>query len=280
MSWGDADGVSAGFTPGYTGAGFVGLKDFSLTDLTVGGHVAIDVATVVAGDTSTIHGVGTTFVRIGFADLNITFDSMDATVALGTAKNNLSQELGSIYLSTLDVVVNGYLDISSHSGTQGVVFDMNLTVDVTNIAAVSWGDSDGLGAGFTAGFVGLKDLTLGTMTVVGKVAIDVAHVLDSPASYGPVVGPQSLMYAGYYSHLMSPVSTTFVHIALGTGNAADDPTTTASLAIGISNLSFDIALDSAKTLAGAGLPGSGLLGSVYMGGVDVRVNGWVDIAAH
>lgn len=280
ISWGDADGVSAGFTTtNIDNPGYVGLKDLNLTNLTVGGIVTIDVATVLASDAApTIHAVNTTFVRIGFDDLAIGIDSMDATVALGTAKDALAQELGSIYMSTLDVLVNGNLDISSHVGTQGVVFDMDLDIDVSNIAAVSWGDDDVDGIGAAAGFVGLKDLTIGTMTVVGKVAIDVAHVVDAPTSYGLLTGPQALMYAGYYSHLMSPVSTTFVHIALGSGDATDNTTT--PLAIGISNLGFDIALDSVATLANAGLSGTGMLGSVYMGGVDVRVNGWVDIAAH
>jgi len=282
LSWGDADGVSAGFTTSYTNAGYVGLKNLAITGLTLNGITTIDVATVVAGNTSSL-AAGTTFVRMGFNNVTMGIGSMDAVVALGTTKSALTQELGSIYMSTMATTINGKLDIYAPSTTsQGVVLAMDLSVTATQIAALSWGDSNGIGGATTAGFVGLKNLALGALTIAGKVSIDVATVAADRETY--ISSANSLMYAAYYNHLMSPNSTTFVHIGLGTGNAYNDPTAAGSLAIGLASMSADIALDSVKALSNAGSLsgsiGSGLLGSVYVGGVQAKVNGWVDIAAH
>lgn len=275
LSWGDGDGLGAYSN---TTNGFVGLKDLAIANLAINGIVTINVATVEAGNALVAdYGVGRTFVRMGFDDVAISMGSMDATVALGSAKNNLAQELGDVYVGGLTATVNGNVDIMAASGSQGVVLVMDVSVATTPITAISWGDLDGIGGATTAGFVGLKNLTIGALTVVGKVSIDVATVDMTTVTPNSTI---TLMYHAYDTHSMSPVSNSFVHIGLGTGNAENNPASAGALAIGIAGMSADVALDSAKGLSGAGLSGSGLLGSFYIGSLNARINGWVDIAAH
>jgi len=273
LSWGDAEGVTSAANPG-----FVGLKGLNIAGLNISGNTTIDVATVTTAAAGLPEG-GTTFVRIGFNNVNVAMTSMDAIAALGTAKDALSQELGSIYLSTLTTDINGGVDIYAPqtTGSQGVIIALHATVSAVNIAALSWGDADGIGAGTTPGFVGLTNLAIGTMSIAGKVSIDVATV-QADSAY--VVSPFTLMYHGYPTHMMSPNSSTFVHIGLGTGNAESLSTEAATLTVSLASLSADVALDSIQTLANTGLAGKGLLGSIYVGGVTAKVNGWVDIAAH
>ncbi|MGA2782416.1 MAG: hypothetical protein ABSF13_10945 [Smithella sp.] len=115
----------------------------------------------------------------------------------------------------------------------------------------------------------MSNLTIVGLKVKGPVSIEVATV-------DPTVSPTTtneMLYNIYETHNMSP---TFVHIGLGTGNANDNPSTTASLAIGMTSLSADVVLDRTKTLTNR----SGVLGSIYLAGVSARVNGWVHIGAH
>ena len=290
LSWGDADGVT-----GAANAGFVGLNGLNIAGLNISGNTTIDVATVTTAAAG-LPALGTTFVRIGFNNVNVAMTSLDATVAMGNNKGlsndglgtlaNTAQELGTIYMSTLTTDIDGSVDIYAPqtSNSQGVIINMNATVSAVTIAALSWGDADGLGTTTppittTAGFVGLKTLALGTMNIAGKVTIDVATVQPA-TSY--VNSPFTLMYHGYPTHMMSPNSSTFVHIGLGTGNADSLSTAADTLSVSLASLSADVALDSVKGLTNAGIAAgnSGLLGSIYVGGVAVKVNGWVDIAAH
>jgi len=86
------------------------------------------------------------------------------------------------------------------------------------------------------------------------------------------------MYAGYVENNLSP---TFVHIGLGAG----DPTTAVgALVVGIDTLSADVVFANNAKLAGAAATSPNYLartmGSLYISNLDVKINGWVDIAAH
>lgn len=279
LSWGDSDGLPAD----YADAGYVGVKDLTIANLEVLGRVDINVATVEAGNT--LDGprlVGTTFVRIGMQGINVSLDSLNADVAMGSEKTlsetDEYQVLGSVYMSGLTTDVNGNVDIyaghyAAIGDNQGVVIDMNATLSAVTLDAVSWGDDnlDLINGSTDPGYVGLRGLALGATTVVGKVSIDVATV---DAYYTPIDSLNLLMYGSYETHQLSP---TFVHIGLGTGNAENTPSTGAEqLLITVGSLAADIALDSVKALN----VGTGALGSLYMSGVNVGINGWVDIAAH
>jgi hypothetical protein len=280
LSWGDSDGI----TGGPTSAGFVGLKTLAITGLGLSGNTTIDVATVATGNTSALP-VGTTFVRIGFNNLNVHMTSMTADVKMGSAKtltavgSETSQTLGSIYMGGLTTNMTGTVDIYAHSATsQGVVIGFNLTPTNIHFDAMSWGDADGVVGTANAGYVGLKTFDITGLQVSGKVSIDVATV-------DPMVTPSTpfiLMYAGYPTHLMgyftnaTNFNSTFVHIGLGTGNGNDDPNTTASIQLTVGSLATDVVLANNNALT----TNPGTLGSIYVGGMVAKVNGWVDIAAH
>ena len=90
-------------------------------------------------------------------------------------------------MSDLDITFDtGYVDIYNYNGKSGVVLDFGLSIASLDIATMSWGDADGVSAGFTTttdidnpGYVGLKDLNLTNLTVGGIVTIDVATVLQA-----------------------------------------------------------------------------------------------------
>jgi hypothetical protein len=258
LAWGDSDGIQ-----GTTSEGWVGLTGLKITNLTIIGTVGIDVATPTTGQT---------YVNIGFGSggLAVGVGGLDANVALGHANTDLHEVLGSIYLSSLTATITGNVQFSAPATGSGVIIDLkSLTVNVSSGFTVSWGDT-GFGAD-GAGFVGMTGVTIGTMVINGKVTIDVA-TLDSSTTL--VTGTRSLMYAGYPTHNLSR---SFVHIGLGAGNA-DSGTTGDVLSLNIGSFGANVVLAGNKALsAGAG---TGTLGMVYGAGINAKMNGWVDIAAH
>ncbi len=298
LAWGDKDGIDWAFDgtgklatvdADLTGpaaaevdAGYVGLKNLSISKMEVIGKIGIDVATNAAA---------WTFVQIDLgADLTnalqVKFAGMTATAALGadaTTVAGLDQELGELYVGALTVKVYGALKLGARAdGTQGVDIDlaqMTVAIDPLN---VSWGDLDGIAGAKRAGYVGLKALTITGLALQGKVAIDVATV--STLAGNPVNLTQ-LMYDGYVRNNVSP---TFVHIGLGSGDATTDgldglnAITSGSLGVSITNLTANVVF--ANNAAMTNTPAVGLrantLGSVYVDTLRVGMNGWVDIAAH
>ena len=269
VAWGDKNGLGtliagnpapAGWVTG-TAEGWVGLKNLTIGSLSVIGPIQVDVAT---------YG-GTTYVNIAFGTVAATIGTMDATVALGDAKTNLNQELGSIYVSGLTVTLGGAVKVMAHSGTTGVVIDLNtLTVAISGNPTISWGDSDGIGGTTTAGYVGITGLAISGLTIAGQVSIDVATVDTNTAL---VTSAKALMYAAYVSHNLTP---SFVHIGLGTGDANDALTSANTMAVGITSLAANVVLGSDKGLTA----GVGTMGQLYIGNLSAKLNGWVDIAAH
>jgi len=182
LSWGDADGapyISTDYQGSVsTTAGYVGLKNVDIENLTVAGAVHINVAT-------TTH----TFVRISFANLGIGMTSMDADVvtAANAALTTNPGTLGSLYLSNLSLTLtNGQVDISAPTGSMGVVLDLGVVANAT-LGTLAWGDKDGV-SGDPEGWVGIKNLTINHMVLGGQVTLNVA----TDATY--VVGATNLTY--------------------------------------------------------------------------------------
>ena len=128
LSWGDPDGI-----PEAPYLGGVGLRNLELTNLHLKGELSIDTATAQAiGDDIADDGIllldpGTVFVGIGMSNMDISMDSMAFDAALGNAKDNLNQVLGSVYLGGLKTVLDGTVKIHTPTvSTQGIVLDLNL----------------------------------------------------------------------------------------------------------------------------------------------------------
>lgn len=312
LAWGDRDGIdypadyvtnrddlrfdpdNPGYdTTVYPAQGWVGLKNLDIGRIEVAGRIDIDVATRTSDNW--------TFVQIGLgADsssaLSVSLTGLTATAALGstpigpdnpatpTIIEGLNQELGELYVSGGTVKVYGDLQIGARpDGTQGVTINLaQLSVDISTGLTVSWGDLDGIAtAGYTAGYVGLKNLSLVGLALSGQVTIDVATVADV-ADYDADI--TSMMYGnsgtgatfdGYVGHNMSP---TFVHIGLGTGDA-NDAIGTDALGIAIESMTASVAFANNAALAAVG-SNPGIIGSLYLSGINIGINGWIDIAAH
>jgi len=289
LAWGDPDGV-----PESPYLGGVGLKNLAIRNLSIAGGATIDTATAEAiGETGGNEGIlllppGTVFVGIGLSNLDIRMESLDTDVALGNAKDNLNQVLGSVYLGDLKIVMDGTVKIHTPTAsTQGIVLDLDTKFRQFYLGTLSWGDADGIGLGTpdpvtginpTAGYVGLRDLTIDGLKIYGRVTIDVATV-DSAV---PVTSREKLIYSFYNeAHHMSP---SFVHIGLGTGDADIAPSLeNGMLYVSLDSLSTSVVLGSAKTLRSNDedvKKRKGTLGMFYTSGLEVRVNGWVDIGSH
>jgi len=254
LSWGDADGV-----PEAPNMGGVGLKNLAIENLKIAGGATIEMKKVQEGDTGINPlPVGTALVNIGLTEINISMDSLDADVALGDRKDNLNQVLGSVYLGGFKTIVDGGVAIHTPTpSTQGAVFELDLNFPLFELDALSWGNTDGAGGATTAGYVGFKDFAIDGLQITGPVSINVAT-------------PTTITYP-----LMS---SSFVRIALGTGDAGISPSASnGRLFIGMSSLKTDVVLDKVKTLNSAS---SGTLGSLYMQNFAMSINGWVDIGAH
>jgi hypothetical protein len=235
-------------------------------DLTMAAAIkplTIDVATDTAG---TITGVaGLTFVRIGLGSLEISMASMTANVKLSHTSdlsntnpagplnlqyngltpdgNALDNTMGQIYLGGLDVFINAgsYVDISAKGiATQGVLLGLNVIIDKLNIATLAWGDSDGIGTGTTAGWVGLTGLAITNLTVKGAVTIDVASAAEYWADTGNVT-----------------------YVAFGLTN----------LAVGIGGLNAKVAMGGTTGTINQ------VLGSIYLSNLTATINGDVEIMA-
>jgi len=294
LAWGDADGIDWGFrnvagdtpgtvklhtdelgletpdaqtvnqfTPTIGGAGWIGLKDLEIAKIDVVGEVGIDVGTNA--------GVTAVNITLGNATpFNAVVSGIDGTVALGKVKTTLDQELGSFYVASLDVDVSGSLALGARAASQGVTIDLSgLTVAIKNNLTASWGDKDGYTGAASAGYVGLKDLTISGLVLGGSVTIDVATVGTDVTTY-TATNITDMMYAGYVENNLSP---TFVHIGLGAG----DPTTAVgALGVTVGSLSADVVFAADKTLSTT----AHTMGSLYVKTLGVKVNGWVDIGAH
>jgi len=162
--------------------------------------IMIDVARDASGNLND----GKTFVRIGLGSLQIKMGDLTMDVALGkftTGTNavHLNEVMGRVFIGGMNMYISpaSYVDIFSHDNC-GVTMSLNVIIDKLALTAVSWGDTDGLTGGnpivgsspahnwfdsnATGGYVGLTDIYLGSISIVGRVAIDVATTTTDPAN--------------------------------------------------------------------------------------------------
>lgn len=142
MGWGDLDGlennvpygVPSGTLPAYvagdhTVAGYVGVANLAMANLTMSGTVGIDVVTLAADPTdptSLVPGLyatwlavnpgdaSSTYVHMALSDVNVTLDSMTGDVQLGATAALGGGTLGDFYVGGVNATVNGWVDIFAH----------------------------------------------------------------------------------------------------------------------------------------------------------------------
>ena len=278
--------------------------------------LTIDVATASADDGKKL--TGTTYVSIGLGSLQIAADKIGFEVALGKTSGaaptnaNLNQSLGFMEIdklvaslngnSKVDIYAYGQKDNAAHTANAnpGVVFDLNVIIDSLTASSVSWGNSaagavvgtsGAYGASTTTsgGFVGMSNLKIGNMTLVGPVSIQVGTVptytlaeatTNLAAEYGTATTAAALSnyYYAMYDKVSKPMGNSFVHIGIGTGNSLTPGTTigqAGAFNFGIGSMTADI-----KVSPNADLTAGGTYGSFAMSNLQVGVNGWVNIGAH
>lgn len=295
IAWGDADGATD-----TDGAGWVGVSNFkanlffglrtdiaqnagdpgiSPADLEV---LTIDVGTDTAGDYN-----GATYVRIGLGTFELS-GNMDMEFELGSA-NTLGSELGTLDIQGMVIRGRngGYIDITNKGRESGVTLAMNVLLDEINMTSLAWGDSDGLkhvysdASAATAGYVGLANLDIDDVEITGEVGIDVV-TLDAGTIAGNVAGgtwtpatnPELVLYklAGLMAANPGDMSSSLVILSLGNADGIVDDT---DLRVTMATMSTDVAIGSS-----ADLTTGTVMGSLYMAGVDVQVDGLVGISAH
>lgn len=264
LAWGDPDGFSD-----HPNMGGVGLRGLSIANLAIDGQATLDTKTVPDDSGMNFFPAGKVFLRLGFSKLDIGMDSLDTDLALGNRKDNINQVLGSLYLGVLRMKMVGNVDIHTPSAnTQGVVMEMNAKFPQFKLDTLSWGNTDGIG-GNAAGFIGLRGLEISGLTLDGNISMDVATVNSNAAP----TSKSSYMYASSAEQNMSP---SFVHIGIGTGNAAIVPSAAnGQFAISIDSMINEVVCSTDKTLKTGGV-----LGNFYMKDFKVGVNGWIDVGAH
>jgi hypothetical protein len=173
FSWGDPDGFTTvgSFGAGFTNAGYVGLKDTSITGVTASGSLSIDVAK---------NDIGGMSVHVGIDNLNVGMSSLDTTLVLGDKKDfsGTKYVLGTLYMKDLKMNAGGYMDIYSIT-EESAGLRFGLKVPLLTLNTLSWGDPDGFttvgsfGAGFTnAGYVGLRNLVIKNLAIAGRVTVE------------------------------------------------------------------------------------------------------------
>jgi hypothetical protein len=243
LSWGDADGFPGA---GNTGkAGYVGLKDTNIYGVTVsGGPLSLEAATDDIGGKQELSI--TKFTHMGIHNLNVGMSSLDTTVVLGDKKDfsGTKYVLGTLYMKDLALTnVGGHLDIYNSADKDiATTLDLELKVPSLTLDTLSWGDSDGVGGTTTAGFVGLRNLAIDNLAIAGRVTVEVVTV-----------------HAGDTGIDLLPVGTAFVRMGFK------------NLDVSMDSLNTDVALGNRKDNLNQ------VLGSVYLGGLEMDINGNVDI---
>jgi len=302
MAWGDADGVAKFWSGFGTNGGYVGVENFNLTSLHIRARtessdnynsyntlflkpITIDVATGTKLDAD-----GVTFVRFGLGALQISLDTLQFDVSLGTlpatygADVTLGENMGVVTIGSLDLYINpwSYVDIFATPGGVGVNFDMSVAIDRIEFGYVSWGDKDGLASGSSPatgsvywmtganneGYVGLYDFRIGdgssaAITITGTVSIDVATVTDGVYLQESMVGDATA------------TSLSVVHISFPTDfDVVVDEMFARVVVSSVSSLGY--------TAPGLAPAANTELGDIYIEGMDLTIKdgSFVDIWAH
>jgi len=159
LSLGDCDGFA-----GARKAGYVGLKDTFINDVTVsGGPISIGVATVDGGVKS---------VHMGIDNLNVGMSSLDTTLVLGDNKDfsGTRYVLGTIYMSDLNIMnMGGYLNVyNPANNNQATTIGFGLRIPSLTIATLAWGDPDGFAGATGVGYRGWRNLSINDLAITGQ----------------------------------------------------------------------------------------------------------------
>ncbi len=245
LSWGDADGCYHDDADNTGKAGYVGLKDTNIYGVTVsGGPLSIEVATDDIGGKQELSV--TKFIHMGIHNLNVGMSSLDTTVVLGDKKDfsGTKYVLGTLYMKELALTnIGGHLDIYNPADKNAATaLDFGLNVPSLTLNTLSWGDSDGVGGTTTAGFVGLRNLAINNLAINGRATVDVETQTGN-------IGGINLL----------PVGTVFVRMGFD------------NLDVSMDSLNTDVALGNRKDDLNQ------VLGSVFLGGLEIDINGSVKI---
>ena len=258
LSWGDADGFpGAGNT---SKAGYVGLKDTYITNVTVSGSLAVNVGRDDKQELSI-----TKFVHTGIDNLDVGISSLDTTVVLGDKKDfsGTRYVLGTLYMKDLALNVRGYLDIYNPADRNiATTLEFGLNVPSLKLDTLAWGDIDGLtnntkvdadgnpiagnlatgSATTTQGWVGLRNLAINNLAIAGRLTVEAMCVQAGNTGIYPL-----------------PVGIALVRMGFS------------NLDIRMDSLNTDVALGNRKDNLNQ------VLGSIYLGGFHMAINGNVDI---
>jgi len=203
LAWGDSNGFT-----GYTNMGFVGIEGLDLM-VTAAGRTDGPFMTTAANDVGYLRNApitidvgtntsGATLVRIGLPTLHITVSDLDMNIfvsggALATGPTSTAaQQLGAVYISGVDIKMGMATDTSDAStynagfvtigaagaGNVGVNIGFAAFIDSVELGTVSYGNTTSIlagtfGAAATAGYVGVQNLVINDISVVGGVAIGI-----------------------------------------------------------------------------------------------------------
>jgi len=234
FSWGDGDGFGDA-----SGAGYVGLKNTSITGVTASGSLAISVAKEDAA-------VNYNSVHVGIDSLDVSMSSLDTTVVLGDRKNfsGTRYVLGTLYMKNLEMNVGGYLNIYKPADKDvATSLKFGLDVPLLMVDTLSWGDPDGYDGAGNAGYIGLRRLAISNLAIAGVATVEKVCVQSGDARFNV------------------PAGTALVRLEF------------ANLNVGMGSLDSDVALGSSKDNLNQ------VLGHIYLGGLNANIDGTVDIHA-
>ena len=106
-------GVGGRFA-GASNAGYVGLRNLDIKDLSVAGLLTVGKVCPPGGTDINHPVVVTGVVSIDFKNMKVNMAYMSTVVALGSSKDNLNQSLGIVSLSGLRADISGTVQISAH----------------------------------------------------------------------------------------------------------------------------------------------------------------------
>ena len=223
FSWGDPDGFR-----GASDAGYVGLKDTSITGVTAFGSLSIDVAKDDIGGKS---------VHVVINNLNVGMSSLDTTLVLGDKKDfsGTKYALGTLYMKDLKMNVGGFMDIYSITEeSTGILF--GLKVPSLTLDTLSWGDADGFPGAGKAGYVGLRNLEIRNLAVAGRVTVEEV----CPQTGGTRIKPLPVVTGAVRIEINNlKVSMAYLNTYIALGNRKDNLDQVLG-SVGLSNLYMDV----------------------------------------
>jgi hypothetical protein len=251
LSLGDCDGYTTVQNPNsvYTNAGYVGLKDTNITDLTVSGSVAISVGSF-DGIAQSVHMA----LGNGTNNLYVSMATLDTTVVLGNNKyfSDTKGVLGTLYMNTLKMNVGGFLDIyNPEKNGNATTLGFGLSIPSLTLNTLSWGDADGYtivqnpNSVYTdAGYWGWKNLVIKNLSITGTATFY-----------------QGIVQAGNNDTNL-PIGTPYFNARLN------------NLNVSVGFMTRDVALGNDKNNLDQ------ILRSASLSGLNVNINGSVQISAH